>query len=85
MYLITDRLVVDEDIAYEADIDRCVQLVNLHQSVAVGTFAEAALVLLGLGLTKSSVADIMAAAVAANDLEEVDVLPSEGSKYALPR
>lgn len=85
VYLITQRLAVDEEIEFVADIGRCVELVNRHQSVAVGTFEEASSVLLGLGFTEGSVRSLMGSAIAFNDMESVSLLPSDREQYALPR
>jgi hypothetical protein len=82
-YLVTERLVVDDEVKFGADIDRCVALINQHQSVAVGTFKEAEKVLLLLGITEEGVFDLMGRALDASDMAAL--LPSDGGKYALPR
>lgn len=56
LYRITERLIVDDEVGFEADIERCVDLINSHRNVAVGTLEEAVEVLRGLGFTDASIA-----------------------------
>jgi hypothetical protein len=81
-YLVTERLVVDDEVQFGADIDRCAALINQHQSVAVGTFKEAEQVLLLLGFTEAAVISLMGCALDAIDTSAL--LPSDGGSYALP-
>ena len=84
-FLVTDRLVVDDEMGHGADVARCIELINMHQSVAVGTFPEARQVLHGLGFTEGSASEIIRNSVVESYPEPHSLLPSEGDSYALPR
>ena len=70
IYTITERLIVDDEVAFEIDIDRAVKLINEHRGVACGTFEEAEKILAKLGFTDASISTLFAKAVGMNDMEE---------------
>lgn len=74
IYYITERLVVDTDLMFEIDIDRCIELINQHRNVACGTFEEAEKILLGLGMTDASIRILFGRAVGLNDMESSDAV-----------
>lgn len=82
MYLITERIVVDTEVGFDIDIDRCVELVNQHRNVAVGSFEDAVAVLSQLGFTDASIEILINKATILP--EEAKTLPP-GEQDALPR
>lgn len=75
IYHVTERLVIDDELEFSIDINRAVELINQHHSVACGGFAEAEQVLLGLGLTRASAKVLLTKAIHNNDMEVTDVVP----------
>ena len=68
IYTVTDRLIIDDEVGFAADIARAVRVIECHLSVACGSFEEAGEILSGLGFTPSSVAGLLSKAIATGDV-----------------
>lgn len=84
-FRITDKLIVDDECEFPPDINRAVELINLHRPVAVGTFFDALAILQELGFTDASIRILFEKAAEGHQLDEIYNALGWGEPHALPR
>jgi hypothetical protein len=80
-YFITERLIIDDEVGFDIDLDRCVELINHHRNVAVASWTDARYVLRTLGMTDASINILFKRAAGGVTPAEIE----QGLTNALPR